>query len=511
MWAAKIDLKHAYFHLGLAAHLQPYFRLKVGENIFQFQAACFGLNTLPQLWMEVMKVFQKLWRKKGILCFIYLDDILIINTTPQGVEKDLSFMLESLNQSGMVINKEKSILIPCQKVDHLGFSLNLKDGVLEVPKTKLKAVRKELGKVLTHTTLTCRKMAAILGSIRSFLMAMPFLRAFTDQMKDFVNQQAHLGWDFPQEVPQHLKQEVLDLHRLTTSWAGRPFLDKIPLRHLHSDSSNHAWAGLDIKKGTVVQEFWREKGVLHINVKELIAAVETVKSLAKTKEMVHLSVDNSVAFAYLKKGGGRLPHLNHIMRDFWKWCMFQKIQVQVELVPSAQDQADFWSRRPQDHGDYTLDRELFLFLKDKMKEHIMPKIDMFASPGNFQIKKFVSRHPHWEADRQDALNCPLWDITECYANPPWKIISEWLHRLWVNPHLKCMMITPYWVGAPWWPQLVKLQCPQTPAFLINPYWGMFKNCLGELMPPPRWPLLCTVLSGKHWRPNKSNMKILTVF
>ena len=62
MWACKIDLKHAYFHLGLATHLQPYFRLKVGEDIFQFQAACFGLNNLPQLWMEVMKVFQKLCR-----------------------------------------------------------------------------------------------------------------------------------------------------------------------------------------------------------------------------------------------------------------------------------------------------------------------------------------------------------------------------------------------------------------------------------------------------------------
>ena len=32
-------------------------------------------------------------------------------------------------------------------------------------------------------------MAAILGATRSFLMAMPFLRAFTDHMLAFVNQQ----------------------------------------------------------------------------------------------------------------------------------------------------------------------------------------------------------------------------------------------------------------------------------------------------------------------------------
>ena len=205
MWAGKIDLKHAYFHLAMAHDLRNYMRLQVAGDIYQFNAAAFGLSPLPQLWMQVMKVFQKIWRQKGILCFIYLDDILVVNTTSQGVKKDLDFMLQSLEQAGMVVNTKKSVLIPCQRVEHLGFTLNLQDGVLEVPKSKLKSVRKELGKVLTHKALTCRKMAAILGSIRSFLMAMPFLRAFTDHMKDFVNQQAHLGWDFPQVVLRHLK------------------------------------------------------------------------------------------------------------------------------------------------------------------------------------------------------------------------------------------------------------------------------------------------------------------
>ena len=65
MWGAKIDLKHAYFHMGLAEQIQPFFRLKVEQDIYQFQGACFGLNTLPQLWMQIMKVFQKIWRKRA--------------------------------------------------------------------------------------------------------------------------------------------------------------------------------------------------------------------------------------------------------------------------------------------------------------------------------------------------------------------------------------------------------------------------------------------------------------
>ena len=82
--------------------------------------------------------------------------------------------------------------------------------------------------------------------------------ALTDHMKEFVNQQAHLGLYFLQKMPQHLKQEVNDFYYLKNNLDRQTFFfGKIPLRQLHSDSSNHAWAGLDIKNGTVVQEFWR--------------------------------------------------------------------------------------------------------------------------------------------------------------------------------------------------------------------------------------------------------------
>ena len=69
-----------------------------------------------------------------------------------------------------------------------------------------------MGKIITHQQMTCRKMAAILGNIRSFLMAMPFLRAFTDHMMEFVNRQSYWGWDMALVIPQDLKQEVRKLN-----------------------------------------------------------------------------------------------------------------------------------------------------------------------------------------------------------------------------------------------------------------------------------------------------------
>ena len=80
-----------------------------------------------------MKVFEKLCRKRGILCFIYLDDILVLGTTPNQVSHRTAYILQTLEDTGMVINYPKSILEPCQEVVHLGFLLDLKGGYSKSP------------------------------------------------------------------------------------------------------------------------------------------------------------------------------------------------------------------------------------------------------------------------------------------------------------------------------------------------------------------------------------------
>ena len=110
-------------------------------------------------------------------------------------------------------------------------------------------------------------MAAILGATRAFLMAMPFLRAFTDQMVQFVNQQESKGWDRKLVVPEPLKEQVKEVGTLIQTWKGRKVQGKSTVRELHSDSSQEAWAGVHVTSGQIVQEYWREKRHSHINVK----------------------------------------------------------------------------------------------------------------------------------------------------------------------------------------------------------------------------------------------------
>ena len=199
---------------------------------------------------------------------------------------------------------------------------------------------------------------------------------------------------------------------------------------------------------------------------------------------------------------GKTPSFKCLVRPFLHWLMQNKVSLELQLVKSKDCLADTPSRAPIDKGDYTLDSVLFHHLTNLMSPFVQPDIDMFATPSNKKFHKFVSRQTHWGAFLVDSLKAPLHQIHHCYANPPWKIISQWLLRLKKNPHIVCLFLCPYWASMSWWPLLIKLAHPIAPQRTINPFQGMFTNCLGKLMPPPRWPLACTVLSGAFYRGNK---------
>ena len=241
MWACKIDLKDAFFHLSLGKELQRYVNLKVGQNIYRFLAAPFGLNILPELWTKTMKVLQVIWRKKGIMCFLYLDDILIVNRNKTTLLREVQYMVQSLKDAGLQINLKKSVLEPTQVIDHLGFQIDFIKGILTVPPPKLKSVRKDLGKILLAKQMSPRKMAAILGQVRAFLQAIPALRSFTDLMLGFIRKNQSTGWDTTCPIPEIMKEELKTIGQLLTNWPGRNLGKQDPQREIHSDSSDFCW------------------------------------------------------------------------------------------------------------------------------------------------------------------------------------------------------------------------------------------------------------------------------
>ena len=127
---------------------------------------------------------------------------------------------------------------------------------------------------------------------------------------------------------------------------------------------------------------------------------------------------------------------------------------------------------------------------------------MFASPGNHQLPLYFSRHPHWQAMGVDALHCPLVGHKSLLCKPTLENNISLAGQVEIQPSHDLFDDDPLVGFKSLVALLVRLQKTSSPALVIPPFVGMFQNCLGEEMPPPRWPLLCTVLSREIWAPEQ---------
>jgi hypothetical protein len=117
---------------------------------------------------------------------------------------------------------------------------------------------------------------------------------------------------------------------------------------------------------------------VHINVKELSAAINTVKSLSKAGETVSLSVDKQVIYYLLEKGGEGKSLQRHA-KTIFSVVHGQKHNTNLKWIPLKECLADPISRWEMDRGDYSLDPQLFLWLKNHYKKFIDLKTDLFAA------------------------------------------------------------------------------------------------------------------------------------
>jgi hypothetical protein len=507
-YSAKVDLKDAYFHLRLQPHLQKYVRMQVGPTTWEFLGAPFGLNILPKLFTALLKPLQKLWRSKGLMVFVYLDDIILFGSTENMVKKQLKFLLETLDSAGFKISEKKSVLVPTQKIQHLGFVVNLEQGQLEVPSHKLKTIRKELGKVILAEKMTCRKMSSILGQIRSYLVALPFLRLVTQRLLRFSQSHMENGWDHSIYIPQDLKEEIHSLKTFLEPGKGRPFIQEAK-RTLHSDSSTWAWGG-DGYLPTGGR--WHHSGFLE---KKPCATYQHQRTYGSSL--------NSSEF-----------------RQAWRNCATECRQPSGTFVPQKMGgQKRLLEQNSGAPFSMVLGKQSSAAGTMGTFSPNVGRPFNKVEPGQgrlYPVSRLISKNsaifrpPHKSRPGYvfQPGKCKIPKI--CHQAPPPPIISGGCHVLrpgggtgnlcqppLENNHAMVGQIEPkqktnLFTSHPY----VGFKCLVAP---INknvqakdkdvghpPRGGMFTNCWGELMPAPRWPLACTIVSGSFWNNNKLGIK-----
>ena len=121
-WAFSLDLTDAYLHIPIHYRSRKFLRFTLRGRVYQFKALPFGLSTSPFVFTRLMEVIATFLRRRAITLHPYLDDWLARNQNRRRLLEHRQFILSLINSLGLIINNEKSDLVPAQVFHRDGVS-----------------------------------------------------------------------------------------------------------------------------------------------------------------------------------------------------------------------------------------------------------------------------------------------------------------------------------------------------------------------------------------------------
>ena len=119
-----MDLKDSYFQIPVHRSSRKWLRFMSDGTVHQFKVLCFGLSTAPQVFTRVFAAVSAWAHSHGVGLLLYLDDWLVLASSETRARQHVRELLSLCNSLGIVINEEKSDLIPSQSVEYLGMTID---------------------------------------------------------------------------------------------------------------------------------------------------------------------------------------------------------------------------------------------------------------------------------------------------------------------------------------------------------------------------------------------------
>lgn len=163
----KLDLKDAYFTVPLHSRSQKFIHYQFQGRTYQFTCLPFGLSSAPRIFNKFLKPVTGLLRKMGIWMIVYLDDMLIMNSTLEGAREDILILKSILENLGFLINTAESIFIPVQVIEFLGVIVDSTNMMFLLPDEKVVVIQKECRHLVSRQVASLSQLSNIIGKLTS--------------------------------------------------------------------------------------------------------------------------------------------------------------------------------------------------------------------------------------------------------------------------------------------------------------------------------------------------------
>ena len=135
-WAFSLDLTDAYLHILIHYRSRKFLRFTLRGRVYQFKALPFSLSTSPFVFTHLMEVIATFLRRRAITLHPYLDDWLARTQNRRRLLEHRQFILSLINSQGLIINYEKSDLVPAQVFTFIGMEFLTHTNIVRVPQSR---------------------------------------------------------------------------------------------------------------------------------------------------------------------------------------------------------------------------------------------------------------------------------------------------------------------------------------------------------------------------------------
>ena len=168
-WMVKMDIKDAYLQVPINPCHQPLLSFQWEEKYYMFTCLPFGLSAAPRVFTKLLKPVVGLLRQLGCRLTIYLDDLLILHQHKDRLQQMVQLIGQLFSSLGLIVNHKKSILLPTQILEFLGFNINSQSMQISLPQEKMRKIQQDSNRLLAQQSVSVRQIAQFVGKATATL------------------------------------------------------------------------------------------------------------------------------------------------------------------------------------------------------------------------------------------------------------------------------------------------------------------------------------------------------
>ena len=233
---------------------RKFLRFLLGDKTYEFTAMPFGLNVAPRLFTKIMKPVVASLRSQGVRLIIYLDDILIIASSIETLNRHKTLAISLLESLGFLINYEKSNLTPSQQIVFLGMLVDSASMQFILPQQKAVQIQKECRLLLNTNRPTIRHLSRVLGLLDACRPAVWSAPLHYRQLQTLqINAlQRWANYNAPVDLTPAAKSDLSWWVTTLQTPQGSPIVPPIADLTISSDASKQGWGHLGVPNGQEV-------------------------------------------------------------------------------------------------------------------------------------------------------------------------------------------------------------------------------------------------------------------